>query len=116
MILMSILTGKNPMEYTCWWSPIDSHSVTVVGVSEAANIDGSFSVDYINSSHGKKEQMMLYSDVRDFSAKKGYGSLGEWVHERPFLNVASGSLYLSTYDQPWNARTIIYLHYGIYRK
>ncbi len=97
------------------WHSIKGHFITVCGVPSEINIDGSFCIDYLDSSDGKKHQLFAYPDVRNFTAYRGYSGKGAWVKHYPFLVVASPSLFLDTTKQYWNERTIIFLHHAIYK-
>jgi hypothetical protein len=109
-------SGQNPMRGQCKWDSIGGHFVTVVGVPEITNDDGSFCLDYIDPADGVKGQMFLYSDVRNFGAWKGVKEHQEFLRERPFPIVASSTLRMHTQEQVWSARTEIYLDHAIYKK
>lgn len=109
-------TAPNPMRSHCKWDGIGGHFITVVGVPATPNDDGSFCVDYVDSNSGTKGQMFLYSDVRNFGAWKGVKEHQEFLRDRPFPVVASGTISLHTQEQTWSARTQIYLDHAIYKR
>jgi hypothetical protein len=110
------LAGQDPSEDGYLWHGLMAHYVTVVGVPEVPNLDGSFALDYLDPDDGMKRQLLLYSDVRNFAARKGTEKDGEWLRDRPFLAIASGSIHLLTQRQVWSNRTQIYLQFAIYKK
>jgi hypothetical protein len=114
--LLDAITGQNPMRNQCGWQRLTGHFITVVGVPEKTNEDGSFCVDYLDPRDGRERQLFVYSDVRNFAAWKGASEVKEFVRDRPFPAIASGSIYLSTQDQVWSARTEVYLDHVIYKE
>lgn len=99
------------------WNEITGHFLTVVALPVDTNSDGSFSLDYLDSYDGKKHELFVYPEIRDFLAAKGtpVKSKSNWIDGYPFLAVAASSLNLDLEKEAWNERTIIYLHHAIYK-
>lgn len=115
-LLQELMSGANPMERECTWRLTAGHFITVVGVPETVNGDGSFCLNYIDSKTGKKEQLLMHSDVRKFT---GYaiGKYGRaWQKEGRWATATGSSLDVYTSKQPWSARTEIFATYAIYKE
>jgi len=128
LILNSLLQGEPPIlharsEVARWhqeknaylWDGLYSHFITVIGVPEFVNPDGSFVVDFLDPQDGGQQEMLVFVDVRNFLAPKSSGAKSEWLSDRPFLSAACGKLYLKTQKELFWARSEIYLHYGIFK-
>ena len=115
-IIRKTVDQKDHMDNAAFWHLLTGHTVTVVGIPKTQNADGSFAINYLNPATGRKDQLLLYSNVRNVPAYKGGHEKLEWLPDRPFLSTSGGSLLLLTQTQPWSARTEIYLYYAIYRK
>ncbi len=101
------------------WESLLGYAVTVVEVPDTVNPDGSFTVKYIDSVTGAKDELMLFNDPRNFGAYKDAGGKKTYLgnpSNRPFLAVCGPSLFLSTTGEPWYMRTLMYLYYGIYKE
>jgi hypothetical protein len=98
------------------WEGICGHILTVVAIPEHPNPDGGFELGYVDSQSGAKGCLFAYAEVRNFVAQKGNTERFEWLPDKPFLAVSSPALLLNTQKQAWQARTLIYLHYGIYKE
>ncbi len=99
------------------WERLNGYAVTVVGVPDTINPDGSFTVKYIDSVTGAKDELMIFNDPRNFGAYKDAGGKKTYLANplsRPFLAVCGPSLFLSTTGEQWYMRTLMYLYYGIY--
>jgi hypothetical protein len=99
-----------------FWQGLDGYAITVVEVPESINPDGSFTVKYIDSVTGAKNELMIFNDPRNFGANKNAGGEKVWLNNRPFLAVCGPSLFLSTTKEDWHMRTLMYLYYGIYKE
>ncbi len=128
LMLNSLLKGEAPIlhvrsEVVRWheeknaymWEGLYSHFITVIGVPEFTNPDGSFAVDFLDPQDGSQREMFVYVDVRNFSAQKNGADKSEGLNDRPFLSAACGKLYLKTHKELFWARSEIYLHYGIFK-
>jgi hypothetical protein len=98
------------------WESLNGYAITVVDVPDSINPDGSFTIKYIDSVTGAKDELMIFSDPRNFGAYKDAGGKRVWLTNHPFLAVCGPSLYLSTTKEEWYMRTVMYLYYGIYKE
>lgn len=111
------MNSRKFYENSSRWNEVNGHFITVIALPVETNDDGSFSLDYLDSYDGKKHQLFIYLEERDFVAAKGVPKKGasNWIQDYPFLLVAGPSLHLGLGGQPWNERTLIYLHHAIYK-
>lgn len=101
------------------WDSLLGYAVTVVEVPDTINPDGSFTVKYIDSVTGVKNELMIFNDPRNFGAYKDAAGKKTYLANplnRPFLAVCGPSLFLSTTSEQWYMRTLMYLYYGIYKE
>lgn len=98
------------------WESLNGYAITVVDVPDSINPDGSFTVKYIDSVTGVKNELMIFNEPRNFGAYKDAGGKKVWLPNRPFLAVCGPSLFLSTTEENWYMRTLMYLYYGIYKE
>lgn len=101
------------------WERLNGYAVAVVEVPDTINPDGSFTVKYIDSVTGAKDELMIFNDPRNFGAYKDAGGKKTYLANpltRPFLAVCGPSLFLSTTGEQWYMRTMMYLYYGIYKE
>ena len=113
--LHDLLSGTNPMEKECIWTEISGHYVTIIGLPELVNEDGSFPLKYLDSLTGKEEQLFVHSDARDYLGYQ-YGRLGRtWSKGSQFACATGSALDLNTSKQTWSSRSEIFLVYAIYK-
>ncbi len=113
ILLNSQAALQNEAKKDFFWEGIHGHFVTIVAIPERPNSDGGFELGYVDSFTGTQENLFVYPEVRNFTATKGHL---EWIPNKPFLVISGPSVVLNTDKQPWYARTLIYLHYGIYKE
>lgn len=115
-LMADLLTGANPMQRECIWNDVSGHAVTVVGLPEAVNDDGSFCIKYLDSLTGKKEELFLYNSVRDFTGYQNTANARGWSKSSTFAFATGSTLDLNTSKRLWSERTEIFLEFVIYKE
>ncbi len=110
---VALIGMKNVYKKSSRWDAEKGHFITVIGVPNKVNEDGSFCVDYIDSAIGKRRQLFVYPENRGFLAPVGVDKNTKWLDDFPYLVVASPSLGLDTEKEKWNERTILFLDYAL---
>jgi len=98
------------------WDAEKGHFVTVIGLPQKANEDGSFCLEFVDPSLGKKRQLFVYPETRGFLAPVGFDKSTRWLDDFPYLVVASPTLGLDTENEKWNERTLLFLDFAIFQK
>lgn len=115
-LIGDLLTGANPMKRECIWNGVSGHAVTVVGIPESVNDDGSFCINYLDSLTGKKEQLLLYTSAREFTGYENNGYTRGWSKNSNFAFAIGSTLDLNTSKRLWSERTEIFLQFVIHRE
>ncbi|MBP7861111.1 hypothetical protein KA183_05470 [bacterium] len=110
----SVFGVTSAFEKASKWDGLQGHYLTVIGIPAKVNDDGSFCLDYIDPAKGKKRQLFVYPEVRNFVAPKGVDKNLKWIGSFPYLAVAASTLNLNTKEEKWNERTIVFLYNAIY--
>jgi hypothetical protein len=99
------------------WEGLFQHFVAVIEVQETLDEgEKGFRFTYVDSDTNRREfGYARIEEARNFTAAKGNAETWVWRKNRPFLCVTAPSLRLKTQNQPWYARTVITLNYGIFR-
>ena len=115
-LISDLLTGANPMQRECIWNRVSGHAVTVIGLPDAVNDDGSFCIKYLDSLTGKKERLFLYNPPRDFTGYQNTANSRGWSKTSNFAFATGSTLDLNTSKRLWSERTEIFLEFSIYKE